>query len=588
MKPEFYSHSTPAGRSLGACKALIVLTIVLLVLPAGAQRYLGVSPTHSGGPLSELQAAYDVTFYDLALSIHPEKKFISGTLSMTATAGDSLQKIELDLDTTFTVSEIFCNLADQKKTPADFKLAGGKLWVSPKAEILPGQTFRCSISYSGHPREAPRPPWVGGFTWASTADGQPWIATSVQNDGADLWWPCKDHPSDEPDSMALAFTVPAPLLAVSSGRQGRIVENADNTRTFHWFVSTPINNYGMAVNIAPFRTIESTYKSVTGEEIPITFWILPEDYQKGLKLMPQIKEHLAFFENMLGPYPFRADKYGIAQTPFLGMEHQTIIAYGATFENGTRGYDILHHHELGHEWWGNLVSASDWRDFWLHEGLCSYAHPLYMEHLRGREAYHQTMRQTLPRLRNRQPVAPRESRTTVEQYFVAPDYLESDGDVFNKGTWILHSLRHLIGEENFFRLLRRFAYPTEEMERVSDGSQCRLVTSDEFIALAEKVSGRKLDWFFEVYLRQPKLPVLKESRSETVLQLHWETPGNLPFPMPVDVLVDGELQTVSFDGQNRGVISLSPDSEIDVDPDLWVLREIPDAANFIREKYSKD
>jgi len=182
--------------------------------------------------------------------------------------------------------------------------------------------------------------------------------------GADVWWPNKDHVSDKPDSMTIRITVPEPLVVASNGRLEQVEEHGDGTRTYHWFVSTPISNYNVALNIAPYVVIQEEYESVTGETFPVMFYVLPESLEDGRALMPEILAHLRWFEETLGPYPFRADKYGVAQTPYLGMEHQSIIAYGANFDNGAMtggvdwGFDALHHHELSHEWWGNLVTNS--------------------------------------------------------------------------------------------------------------------------------------------------------------------------------------------------------------------------------------
>lgn len=559
-------------KSLGI---LLLVCSILFSLPLDAQRYLGHSPTSSGGPLSPEQAGYDVQFYDLSLEVLPDEKSIKGTLTVYASILHPLEWFVLDLDTFLTVSAVQ-EKGNENPAPLRYEQKEGKIWIHLTRTRQPGEAISLAVTYGGKPRVAPRPPWVGGFTWTETADGDPWIATSNQSDGADLWWPCKDHPSDEPDSMALNITVPQPLIVASNGRLREVRKNENNTRTYRWFVSTPINNYGVALNIAPYRTIEGNYQSIAGENIPVTYWVLPENYEKGKVLFKQILEHLAFFENLCGPYPFRADKYGVAETPFLGMEHQTIIAYGADYSNAPFGYDILHHHELGHEWWGNLVTALDWRDFWLHEGFCSYMHPLYVEHLHGRESYLQALAGSRQRMRNERPVAPRVSETTIQRYFVPPKYEESDGDVFNKGVWVLHTLRYLLGEEIFFKSIRRFAYPTEAMEALTDGSQCRFATTDDYLMLVEDLSGKKLDWYFEVYLRQPALPKLLVSEEADKLSLRWEAPENLPFSLPVEVSIDNQVTRVDMtDGQ--GSIPWQPGTDYKIDPNSWVLMELSDS-----------
>lgn len=531
-------------------KVLTWAGCVLLSLAAGAavyaQRELGVRPTSSGGPLMPEQAAYDVTFYDLALRVNPADQSIRGTLTAHARIVHPTEWFVLDLDDPLAVESVFGISGAGKIEPLRFERRGGKIWIAFPMTRQPGETVKVAVTYGGKPRVAPRPPWVGGFVWAKTADGQPWIATACQNDGADVWWPCKDHPSDEPDSMALHITVPEPLVCAANGRLESVKRNGDGTQTFNWLISTPVNNYSVALNIAPYRTIEGQYKSVTGESVPVMFWVLPQDYEKGQRLFPQIAEHIGFLEKYLGPYPFRADKIGVAQTPHLGMEHSTITSYGANFQNNAYGFDGLLFHELGHDWWANLVTASDWRDFWLHEGFQSFMDALYAGALKGEEGYERYIAGLRGGIRNRQAVAPREARTTTQIYFTAPDYLSSDGDIYNKGALILHTLRYLVGDEAFFKALRRMAYPDPKMESVKDGGQCRFATTDDFRHIAEEASGMKLDWFFEVYLRQPALPRLVSETKGNSLTLRWEAPSGLSFPMPVEVQVGGQTRRVEM------------------------------------------
>lgn len=551
---------------------LIGCLLVLLLCPAAtrAQRELGTRPTDSGGPLMPEQAAYDVTFYDLALRVNPREQSISGALAARARIVHPTEWFVLDLDTPLTVTAAsLVGGAGAAAAPLRFERRGGKIWIAFEATRQPGETVEVRVEYQGKPRVAPRPPWVGGFVWAKTPSGADWVSTAVQMDGADVWWPCKDHPSDEPDAMALHVTVPSGLVVAANGKPAGVVKNQDGTSTSNWHVSTPINNYGVALNIAPYRTIEGTYRSVTGESVPATFWVLPENYEKGKQLFVELFEMLAFLEKHLGPYPFRADKIGVAETSHLGMEHQTIIAYGNEFKPSTDGFDWLLFHELGHEWWANLVTASDWRDFWIHEGTQSYMDALYHGEKGGAAAYHRHIASLRARINNRQAVAPRESRTTTQVYFVAPDYVNSDGDVYNKGAVVLHTLRYLVGDEAFFTALRRMAYPTPALERVKDGRQCRFVTTEDFRRAAEEASGMKLDWFFEVYMRQPELPRLVSEVKDDTLTLRWDAPGGAPFPMPVTLKLGERTQRLDVSAAPVSV-PLRGQRPV-IDPENWLL-----------------
>jgi aminopeptidase N len=554
---------------------LAACLLALLLCPAAApraQRQHGVRPTDSGGPLTPEQAAYDVTAYDLDIAVAPREQSIKGTLTARARIVHPTDWFVLDLDAPLTVTAVSAPGRAGAASPLRFERRGGKIWIEFPLTKQPGEAVEVRVDYHGKPRVAPRPPWVGGFVWSKTPSGQDWVSTAVQMDGADVWWPCKDHPSDKADTFTLHITVPSDLVAASNGRLTGVVKNNDGTSTYNWRLSSPISNYNIALNIAPYRTIEGTYRSVTGESVPATFWVLPEHYEQGQKLFVELFEMLAFLEKHLGPYPFRADKIGVAETSHLGMEHQTIIAYGNEFRPSDIGFDWLLFHELGHEWWANLVTASDWRDFWIHEGFQSYMDALYRGEKRGPAAYHQHIASMRSQLGNRQPVAPREARSTTQMYFVAPDYVNSDGDIYSKGAAVLHTLRYVVGDKAFFQALRRMAYPTPELERVKDGRQVRFVTTDDFRRIAEEASGMKLDWFFEVYLRQPHLPRLVSEVKGDALTLRWEAPDNLPFPMPVTVKLGEETRRVEVSTTAPATVPLGGRQFV-VDPENWLLKK---------------
>src|SRR5690606_12186578 len=480
----------------------IVLAAGALFLLAGCRfgdASAQTDPYISGGPLSQEQASYDVTYYDLDLRVDPSDSTIAGSVVTVARIVHPTKWFVLDLDPRLDVRGVA-----ESGVALPYERRLGKLWIDLLVTRQPGEEVRVRVQYGGRPRVAPNPPWDGGITWARTPSGAPWVATSCQTIGADVWWPVKDHPSDEPDSMRIHFTVPDPLVAASNGRLESVRNDGNGWSTYNWFVSTPINVYNVALNLAPYRAIEDTHTGPNGDSYPVVFYVLPEYEDEGRAFMAELHDHLTFFESRVGPYPFRADKYGVAQTPHLGMEHQTIIAYGANFDNTAMtgrdwGFDALHHHELAHEWWGNLVTNVHWSDMWIHEGFGTYTQALYVEELDGPEAYRAYMRTLAAGIQNRQPVAPEEVLNSQEIY---------GGDIYNKGAWVLHMLRYLVGDSTMSEIMRRMTYPDPAMEEVTDGSHTRHVFTSDFIHLAEEISGMDLGWFFEAYLRRAALPRL--------------------------------------------------------------------------------
>jgi aminopeptidase N len=552
----------------------VLLTLLLLCpLNLFAQRDHPSKPTVTGAPLIYEQSSYDVQSYDISIKVDVASKTISGTTVMKAKVVMPTNLIMLDLDTPYTVSKV-----DQASGCCyKFERADGKIWVHFPTTKQPGEIFTTVITYSGEPRVAPNPPWIGGFMWKKTPGGADWVSIAMQNDGADILFPVKDHPSDKASDVSMHVTVPDPLVAAGPGRYVGVKKNSDGTSTYSWRMTNPIPNYEILFNAAPYRVIKDSVKSITGETIPIEFYVLPEDYDKGAWLIEETKKYNAFFEKYLGPFPWRSQKLGIVETPHLGMEHSTLIAYGNQFRKTEHGFDSLMLHEFGHEWWANLVTASDWRDFWIHEGFQSFMDTLYLEHLGKKDAYFAAMKDRAKRTLNIQAVAPREAMPAYQVYLLAPDYIKSNGDIYGKGAVVLNTLRYLIGDAAFFRALHRMAYPTKEMEKWTDGRQTRLVNTDDFLAIAEEESKMDLDWFFELYLRQPKLPKLtteivnaSDSATQKALVLSWETPNDLRFPMPIDVVVNGKTQRVEIKNGRVNVPFTGADPVID--PNGWVLK----------------
>ncbi len=509
----------------------------------------------SGGELRIEQAAYDVQSYDIAITVDPVKKSLSGTTIMEAKTVIPTGSIVIDLDEPFTVSKV-----TDGKAPLRFTRDKTKIRVYFPLSKQPGDPIRVETTYEGIPHVAKNAPWDGGTVWAKTASGADWVSVALQGDGADLIFPCKDHPSDRPDKATMRLTVPDPLIGVGPGLLQKTQKNADKTTTYTWHMPLPINNYSLVFNAAPYDLVKDSAKSITGETIPIHFYVLPESKDKAPKLIEEQKKYLAFMEKFCGPFPFRSVKMGIVETPHLGMEHSTAIAYGNKYRFAPDGLDWLLLHEFGHEWWANLVCNADWRDMWIHEGFQSFLDTFYIEQIRGKDAYFTAMKGRRRAIRNAAPVAPRAES--------GPDIY--GGDIYDKGALALHSLRYLIGDDAFLRSIRRMAYPTSESEKWTDGRALRLVSTEDYVTIASREAKQDLSWFFEVYIRQAKLPELKKEVKDNTLTLEWITPDNLPFPMPIDVVADGKTTRVPMT-EGKGSVKFTGDEPV-IDPNGWVLK----------------
>ena len=513
----------------------------------------------SGGLLREDQACYDVQHYSLDLRVEPNDKSISGELQMRALATRTFSNFSLDLDQKLTVEGV--SIAG-KAVP--FTHVKGRILIESQSPINADSEFVVAVLYGGKPTVAKRPPWTGGFTWSTTPDGKPWIATSCQGEGADLWWPCKDHPSDKPNGFDLRCTIPEGLTLASNGTLQAEPTTKDGRTTFHWQSASPIANYNIALNIAPYVELKETFECIDGTKMPVTFYVLPKNKRKAKRCMPAFLDHIKVFEQLLGPYPFRHEKYAIAETPHLGMEHQTIIAYGNGFND--EQYDWLHNHELAHEWWGNLVTCRDWKDMWLHEGFGTYMQPLYREIRFGKKAYFDEVR--AHRTMNRKPLAPRATQNSAEIYFGG-----GSNDIYYKGSLVLHTLRWQLGDEKFFEALRRFAYPSKELAATTNGQQVRFVDTEDFVKLCSKIAGEDLGWWFEVYVRTGGLPRIEYQFMDGLLQLNWVAPKNLPFSMPIPITIGGTEYVVRMpDGKAEIKIG---NAEYKIDPSERLLMARP-------------
>lgn len=503
---------------------------------------------------------------DLSIRVMPEQKAIDAVAVLDFTALSPVSVLPVELDTRFDISAIAVD--GTTLDAADWRNDEGRLWIQLGRDLAAGDTVSIRIAYAGEPREAPRAPWDGGFVWGTAPSGEPWIATAVQPEGCDLFWPCIDNPLSEPGRVDLHITVPSNLAAPSNGRFLGKQDHGDGWTTWNWSAANP-NTYAIALNIGPYEEMTARYESRFGNTIPLSYWHLRSDDPVEVRaLFAEFAPMMDFYEATVGPFPFGDEKMGVVETPHLGMEHQTINAYGNGYRLDGKGYDWLLHHELAHEWFGNQLTNTNADDMWLHEGLGSYMQPLYLRWLHGERYFQAELLEQRNDLINRFPVVSGVQRSEDEVYQgdVGPGL-----DIYNKGSLIAHSLRMLIGDEAFFRSVTRLVYGRPD-PRPGDFTT-RHASTDDFLAIVNEEAGRDLTWFFRGYLYQAALPDLRETRERGRLHLEWVTGDGAAFPMPVEVEVNGRRFTVPMTN-GRGDIAVDERAHVLIDPDSKVLRRL--------------
>ena len=546
---------------------LQLLLVILFFIPSNN------AFSESGGPLKPLQAAYNVNYYDLDLSIDHITKTIAGSLLCRVEIIDPIDTLLLDLDDPFTIDSILFRKNGGSFSVTTFTHTDEKIYIDIPDPVAAEDMVSVKIFYHGPPRIASNPPWGTGFVWDETSTGDPWIGVACEDEGADLWWPCKDHPTDEPDSMNMSFTVPDPLMCISNGQYLGSQSNGNGTSTYYWFISTPINNYNVSIYAAEYMLIEDNYMSTIGDSIPFVFWVLPEDYETAVNYMDVFLTEFDFLESICGPFPFGTDKHGWAHAPYWGMEHQTIIAYGHNFTTNNWGFDYIHYHELAHEWWGNLITAKDWADVWIHEGLATYTEALYVEHMSGMDAYHQYMDNMRPGNYHTQPLAPYGNLTASQGFSLNP---------YNRGASVMHTLRFHLGDDLMFELLERWAYPDSTDFDNTNGRLCRILNTDDMKEQAEDVTGLELDPFWDVFFREASFPYLNVVRGYDETTFSWETENNVLLDVDVPIWVNGEEQIVEMtDGE--GSAPILPSDALVIDPKKWILMASPSIITSVEE-----
>ncbi len=514
----------------------------------------------SGTDRTAEQLAVSFEHADLSLKIDPATRSIEGKAILSLKAKSTLNKVVLELDKNLPIDGVKVN--GQVLAESAIRNPEGRLSLQLPTAIKAGDIAEVEIRYHGVPRIAERAPWDGGFVWTKTPSGEPWIASAVQGEGCDLLWPCIDHPMGKPNSMSLHFSVPAPLVVAGNGVSLGMDEK-DGWRTYHWKARMP-STYGISVNVGPYALMEGEYKSRFGNTIPLKMWYLPANKEKAEQLFAEFAPMLDFFESKFGPYPFGDEKMGVVETPHLGMEHQTVNAYGNEYIKSPHGYDWLLHHEFSHEWFGNQMTNENWDDFWLHEGFASYMQPLYLQYLRGERDFQVGLFEQRNRIVNKFPVVTGHSMSEH-------DVSNGPGnDVYFKGSLMLHTLRSQIGDELFFKSVRRLLYGRDDPK--PGNFQPRYSTTKEYIQIVNQLTGKDWSWFFKAYLMNAKLPRLESKVESGRLRLQWQVADGTVFPLPVEVNVNGKLHRVNMNA-GKGEIVLPAKATFTIDPGSKILRD---------------
>ncbi|MGN6111688.1 MAG: M1 family metallopeptidase [Luteimonas sp.] len=537
---------------------------------ADAQPALSAFTVQSGLARAPEQEAVVFEHADLRFKVDPAGHRIDGDAALTFRATKPLQRLVVDLDRNYAVSSVS---VDGTAIPAGrWDNPEGRMTVQLSRPLAVGDKAVLRVVYGGKPHVARRAPWDGGFVWAKAPTGEPWVASAIEGEGCDLLWPCIDHEEGEPLVVDEAISVPAPLVAPGNG-VFKGMEERDGWRTYHWRARSP-DTYAVTINVGPFEELQADYASRFGNTIPLRFWYLKGNEAQAKDLFAEFPRMLDFFEGTIGPYPWGDEKMGVVETPHLGMEHQTINAYGNGYKLTEYGHDWLLQHEFSHEWFGNQLTNSDWDDMWLHEGFGSYMQPLYLQWLRGDREYDAWQLFQRKFLVNKVPIVSGKSLTEEGVY---NGETGPGNDIYYKGSLLLHTLRNLIGDKAFFEATRKLVYGRTDPK--PGNFEPRYGSTQDFIDAVNAATGKDYGWFFDVYLRSAALPELVATRDATGLSLRWKAPGGKPFPMPVQVRVGSpgvdahDVDLPMADG--TGHVDLAPWQLYTVDPHSKVLRVLP-------------
>lgn len=504
----------------------------------------------SGGKLKPEQALMDIRHYTINLNVDFDQQRISGFTVIDLILSQNTPVLLFDLLNDMQVEKIWVN-----GEPSTFKHIDGLITINPVAVINAGKVS-VKVMYAGKPHVAVRPPWEDGFTWTKDTLGNPWLAVTAEASGGQIFFPCKNHPSDEPNEGGdLIITVPKGLVVAGPGMLQKITKNK-KTDTYFWKTNYTINNYNLVFNAGNYAVAEKMYTTIEGNKVPIQFYVLKHNLYKAAHHLEIMERIAKVREKYFGEYPWVKEKIGIVETPHLGMEHQTMNAYGNKFKYEKAGgfdNDWLMNHEFGHEWFGNKVTVNDWADYWIQEGICSFGDALYTREMDGEQAYINRFKESSFRIANLKPVVQGKDLDEVAAYIP---------DIYSKGSFFMHTLRYVIGDDIFFPALKKLS--TDKQYTLDN-----LINTDDVEQLFSKASAADLKPLFNLFLRTiQKLEIhvtaLKENKYKIEL-------SNIEMTLPIDIVTDKGKQRMMV--TKKGIVVTSAILP-QLDPDMYYLKKI--------------
>ncbi|MDB4303404.1 M1 family metallopeptidase [Desulfosarcina sp.] len=512
-------------------KYLIVVSFLTVsFLPSLSQTPEFTKQDTLRGTITPERLWWDLTYYHLDVVPNAADSSLKGSVLVQYTVLEENQLMQIDLQEPLKITQV-----EQSSKSLEFNRLGNVYYIQLNEEQKIGESYQVHIFYEGYPRISYYPPWDGGVAWRTDENGNSFIATACQGAGASLWWPCKDHMYDEPDSMLISITAPKDLTALGNGRLRKVAKNKkDKTQTFHWFVSNPINNYGVNMNIGDYVNFSEVYVGEKGD-LDCDYYVLSYNLEKAKEHFKQVPMMLEAFEYWFGPYPFYEDSYKLVEVPYPGMEHQSSVTYGNGYKNGFGGRDLSYSgwgekfdfiiiHESGHEWFANNITYKDVADMWIHESFIAYSESLFTEYFYGKEAGYEYVRGTRANISNDKPI--------IGKYDVNH---EGSGDMYPKGANMLHTLRQLVNNDSTWRVLLR---------GLNSEFYHQTVTTKQIEDYISAFTGLELITFFDQYLRDYRIPILEYELRDKRLKYRWKN-CILEFDMPLKVYLDSKEKWIS-------------------------------------------